>query len=271
MWRCATVVMFVLVGCTPPKVVGPVLAIDEAIEIVEANRRLVTVGLKARGAARGWFTDGRGGHHHFDLEAKLQVLPPDHLRFTLEHIFGGRELEVGMNPDKWWVVVQRPRKRYQETPRGITTVPQSGTVPLRAERLMECVGLGALSADGAAPRVTDESQQLIFLSHASAGPLSVEKEYWLDRFEPRLIRRVLFRDSDGRVTLSSELEDYRVVNDAGLRLPHRLRLRWPMDDAEMTFHVDRWRLDPRLGTDHRAFVSPRDRGESFDHESKTAE
>ena len=271
MWRWMTVAGLVIAGCTPPKVVGRVLTVDEAVGIVETNRRFVTAGLKARGAARGRFTDGRGGRHHFDLEAKLQVVPPHHLRFTLEHVFGGREVEVGMNQDKWWVLVRRPEERYYEGRRGATEVSLGGTVPLRAERLMECAGLGPLSAKGAAPRVTGDCQQLIFLNNASDGRLAVEKEYWLDRYEPRLIRRVLFRDGDGRVTLSSELEDYRVVDDAGLRLPHRLRLRWPADEAEMTFHVARWRLDARLGTEHRAFVSPRDRGERFDHESIAGE
>lgn len=270
-WRCASVVVLVLVGCTPPKVAGPVLPIHQAIGIVEANRRLVTTGLKARGAARGSFLDDHGARHHFDLEAKLQILPPDHLRFTLEHIFAGREVEVGMNSDKWWVLVRRPVERYHEGRRGSTEVSLYGTVPLRAERLMECVGLGDPAAGLAAPRVTDDSQQLIFVRDATDGSLSIQREYWLDRYEPRLVRRVLFRDGDGRVTLSSDLDNYRAVNDAGLQLPHRLRLTWPIGGAELTFHVDRWRIDPRLGTEHRAFVSPWDRGERFDHESITQE
>jgi len=252
--------LLVVAGCTPPKVPGPVLPVDQD------NHRLLTTGLKARANARGRFTDGRNGVHHFNLESTFQIKPPDHLRFTLEHVLGGREVEVGMNADKWWVFVRRPDERYDEGPRGTPVVSLGGTVPIQAEHLMACTGLAALSARLAAPRVTDDRQQLLYIGDDADGRTTVEKEYWLDRYAPRLLRNVVYRDADGRVTLASELDDYRVVSDNGLRLPHRLRLHWPRDDAVMTIHIKRWRLDPDVRADHRAFVSPHDRGERFDHE-----
>lgn len=236
---------------------------SEAIAIVEANRRSMGAGLRARGSARGHFRDSDGVRRHFDLEAKLLVLPPDHLRFVLEHVLGGDELRVGMNNAKWWLWARRPKEQELEGNRLAGGVNVDGSVPLRPEQLMQALGLGALTETEVVQRVTADYQQLIFVA-SQGGRKRIAKEYWLDRYEPRLIRRIVFRDNEGRITLSSELDRYARVGDGGLQLPHRLRLYWPENDAEMVFHISRWREDASLTRDHAAFVAPSDRRTRFD-------
>jgi hypothetical protein len=115
--------------------------------------------------------------------------------------------------------------------------------------------------------VVEDHQQLIYFARRPDGDEYIEKEYWLDRHPPFLIRRIVFRDSDGRVAMSSELDKFRPVGEQGALLPHEIRLSWPLDDAATTFRIARWREMPDMTPQHRAFISPRDRGQRFEHES----
>ncbi len=263
-----------------------------AVARVEANRRLVVAGLKATGSIRLRFVDEDGKRRHFDLQGKLQVVEQTHLRLAMQTILGRDVVEVGMNDAKWWVWMREPEDHYYEGAPGESELMVRGALPLRAEQLMESLGLTELPAVGPAQRVVDEYQQLLFVSTREDGGQVIEKEYWLDRYAPWLIRRIVFRDEEGRVVLSSELDDYRAVGSGGLQLPHSLRLRWPAESpaplrshgvrprthservrprsrlgaegAEMVFQVRRWRELDSLGAGHRAFVSPRDRGVRFE-------
>ena len=251
-------------GCRGPGRVAMFTPMSEAVAIVEANRRSIPTGLRAYGSVRGHFLDAAGVRRHYDLEAKLLVLPPDSLRFVMEHMLAGDELRVGMNDEKWWVWVRRPEARQVEGRRGREGVSVDGNLPVGPEQLMEALGLSVLGATEAAQRVTADYQQLIFMA-AGEGHRTIEKEYWLDRYEPRLIRRILFRDGEGRIALSSELDRYAPVGDGGGALmPHVLRLSWPEKDAEMVFRINRWREDASLTPDHPAFVAPSDREAWFD-------
>jgi len=231
---------------------------SQAIGIVESNRQSIPSGLRARGSARGRFRDGQGVRRHYDLEAKLLIRPPHSLRFVMEHVLAGDELRVGMNEARWWIWVRRPEEQELEGSRGDGGVYVNGNVPVRAEQLMEALGLNALPETGVVQRVTADYQQLVFVA-VTQGRQIIEKEYWLDRCEPRLIRRIVFRDSEGRTTLSSQLDKYARLGNHGPLLPHLLRLRWPEQDAEMVFDIHRWWEDASLTPDHPGFVAPSDR------------
>ena len=78
------------------------------------------------------------------------------------------------------------------------------------------------------------------------GRLLIEKEYWLDRRPPRLIRRVIFRDAEGVVSMTSELSDYRPLPGAGPSLPYSMVAEWPKEGARMEFDVGKWELVPQV-------------------------
>ncbi len=246
-------------GCAEAERVPMFTPMREGLGILEANRRLVTCGLKATGSVWLEFVE-EGKKRRFDLDAKLQMLPPGHMRFVLQSALGADEVEVGMNALKWWVLLQRPESQYFEGHPGAPGIAIAGNVPLRPEQLIESLGLSELPVIGPGQRVVDEYQQLLFLGIAMDNRWVIEKEYWLDRYEPRLIRRILFRDEEGRVSLSADVSDYREVGAKGLLLPFELRFSWPAEEALMVYEIDRWEERASLGLTHRAFASPRDRG-----------
>ncbi len=114
----APAIACIMTGCREPARTAPLFTpMRQAIAIVEANRALIDAGLKARGSVRGHFRDSDGTRRHFDLDARLQVVPPDHMRIVMEHALAGEEFEAGMNREKWWLwVLALLRSVLSETP-----------------------------------------------------------------------------------------------------------------------------------------------------------
>ncbi len=264
-FACAATALLLsaVAGCPPQQTPPSFHTKEQAIRIIDRNRQSLTTGLKARGIARGRFRDDKGNNHAFELIGKLLVAPPNHLRFTMESILGSDEFEVGMNRDKWWTVTHRPGSAYHEGPRGQTRVAES-PIPITPEQLIESIGLNPFQPTTAAQRIVEDHQQLIFFSSDEFGNVIIEKEYWLDRRPRHLIRRILYRDDQGRVVFKSQLDRYRPIRRDGPLLPRLIKLSWPMGGAELTLTVDRWEERENINSSFRGFVSPYDRGVEFD-------
>ncbi|MGB2987451.1 MAG: hypothetical protein WBE26_16425, partial [Phycisphaerae bacterium] len=107
-------------------------------------------------------------------------------------------------------------------------------------------------------RIVDDYQQILFLVYDDQGRVVLEKEYWLDRYWPQLIRRVIFRDADGVVTMQSALDDYKAYSHGGPLLPYTMTADWPESDTQLRFHVRKWTLVETVGPESIQFATPRE-------------
>jgi len=264
--RGVAAVALLCTGCPPPARVPLIRPIDESIAAIEANASRLAVGLKARGSVRGHFRDDRGTGRHYDLSGVLQVYPPESMRWVMKSALGYDELEAGTNAQKWWVLVSRGEAQYREGCMGDEVTWHDSESAVDPRVFVEALGLKAVGLDAGVRRVNDGQQQILMVTPRAEGGV-IRAEYWVDRYEPGLAARVVFRDAAGRETFHSELSDYRPIADAGGYLPYRIRLNWPAQDAALELRVDRWTVEPGLSPGHRAFVSPHDRGGRYPHES----
>jgi len=278
------VLLLATAGCPPPAhpLLDPI-PIDQAVAVVNANTGKIGVCLRAQGSASGHFVADDGRRHPFDLRAVFFVLPPRHFYMTLKHSLGSEELLLGSNDLEYWLHIRRDDDTYRYgTHAAIESADLSAldtagrgqagrpALPLRPDMVIEALGLNGLPDDttgtaGPVQRIDDEHQQLIFLAYTTTGQGVIRKEYWLDRREPRLIRRILFRDGIGRVAMDSRLDEYRPLGSDGPLLPGRVAVEWPLQGGRLDLKVDRWQLRPDRGPDHPAFVAPHHRGETFRH------
>jgi len=84
------------------------------------------------------------------------------------------------------------------------------------------------------------------------------KEYWLDLREPRVVRRVVFRDADGGVEMDSVLDAHVRLAEGGPYLPTSISAEWPRKGASMRFRVRRWSFEPTVRPDGIQFATPRE-------------
>lgn len=242
---------------------------DQAIGLVNANTSRVTTCLKAAGWADGWFTDQAGRRRRFDLpHTSLQVIAPRHLYLSAKSGLLTEELMLGSNAEKYWLHIKRDQDTYRFGTHAALADEPVWAMPLRPDQLIEALGLNGLPQDTTGPdgpvqRIVDEYQQLIFLAYTADGQGLIRKEYWLDRYEPRLIRRIVFRDGMGLVVMRSQLDAYKSMAGDGPLLPHRIRVEWPQEAGTLNLRISGWKTMPTRGPSHPAFVAPHNRGMSY--------
>ena len=253
-----------LIGCCPPperiKRFDPV-PMRQALRVLNENAAAIGGTLRATGSVDGFFTDDGGRKRRFHVDGVLFFLSPNYLRFDLKK-FGDRQVLFGSNEVEYWVYMRDGDSWYcgeHDTP-GL--LPRE--VPIMPGKLVDALGLNPVSIgagdDRLHPpiqRVTESYQQILFLEYDKTGHLVLEKEYWLDRYLPRLVRRVVFRDGDGVVEMESRLDDYRPLESGGPLLPRIMTAGWPQAGAQIRFRIDQWKRFDEIKQDAIQFKIPR--------------
>ena len=233
-------------GCPPPPAIDPFepIPMRQAVRIVNRNAGKITGTLRALGSVDGYFSTEDDGRRNYHADATLFHLGPCYLRFDFKK-FGDRQVLFGCNETDYWFYTKEDDNYYCGHHGAVEDLPAD--IPIRPDRIGEALGLGLFSPEdpcggGARPlqRVVDEYQQILCLIHDERGDLLLEKEYWLDRYPPQLVRRVVFRDADGVVELESRLDRYRSFWPDGPLLPREMVADWPKTQAQMRFTVDKW-------------------------------
>lgn len=208
---------------------GPVLeplSKEDAVRLVNNNIAQINGTLRATGSVDGHFISPESRRRvSYSVEGTLFYLSPYYFRFDLKKL-GDRQVLFGSNDQYYWAYTKEDNAYVCERTGG-----GGADVPLRPDQIIEALGLTPIpgSGTGAEMRVQSEYQQILFGG----------KEYWLDRRAPRLVRKVVFRNGDGTVAMSSDLSDYRPM-PGGPSLPHLVNAEWPQRNARLRFDVGRW-------------------------------
>ncbi len=255
-------------GARPPL---DVIALEQSVSIVNENLGRAGGGLRASGTVTGTYVRASGRTHNLGLGMKgeLSVIPPLHMRFDITEL-GQTQILFGSNTNLYWLYIRPDQDTYRWGHYDdIADVPESD-LPLRPDQLIEAIGLNPLPETatdvelaGLVQRIEPDWQQLLFVPPGSGGEPVLTKEYWLERFDRRLLRQILFRDRMGRVQMRASLDAYRAIRDGGPWLPHRVLVEWPLRRGELDYRILRWREFEELTPDHPAFAAPHERGLKF--------
>ncbi len=234
----------------------------DAIEIVNQNNRGLQKTIKSKGGfARCRFTDQDGSERRFDVDANLIVLCPRNMRLNMS-VLGKSYFVFGSNESRYWV--EQPDAHALTWGRHNRDIePNARDLIIRPELIVEALGISLISSADATPtqRLTDTHQQIIFFDESGR----IAKEFWLSRFEPQLIDRVIFRDPMGQIVMDAKLDKYKNIVTGGPMIPHRFEVQWPATEGYMLLTVGGWKMLPNVSGDHPAFQFPLDRGAQFDH------
>ncbi len=247
-------------GCVSPTRPPPFdpIPMHQAVQIVNRNAAGIGGTLKAGGSVDGRFViDGRTRNYHVD--AVLFYLNPCYVRFEMKKL-GNSQFLLGSNDKGYWYRAEENDPLYCGQHGAPEDLPAG--IPIRPDQIADALGLSPITgANASGPlvqRIVDEYQQVLFLEHDESGHPMIEKEYWLDRYPPQLIRRVVFRDLNGAVEMESRLDDYRPLTPNGPLLPHAMAATWPKEQTEMWFRVAKWTLVERVTPDSRQFATPQE-------------
>lgn len=257
----AGLLLLTTTGCPPGP--GPMrfapISMRQAVRIVNDNTARIGGTLRASGSVDGYFTN-EGRQHRYHVDAVLFYLSPCYLRFDLKK-FGDRQVLFGSNDIDYWCYLKEDDTYYCGRHDAPEELPPD--IPVRPDQIGDALGLGLVTDVDEATghtrmvqRVVDDYQQILFLVHDARERLVLEKEYWLDRYSPQLVRRVVFRDGRGVLEMESRLDEYRPLDAGGPLLPRVMIADWPKSQAHMRFRIDKWTVVDQVKPDSIQFATP---------------
>jgi len=227
-----------------------------SIQLLNTNTSRIGATLRASGPVDGTAAVEGGRSASFHADGVLFFLRPKFLRFDLKK-FGERQFLFGSNADEYWIYSKEDGEFFCGRHDAPGDLPPD--LPLQPDQIADALALNPIELSGDTPlaqRVVDEYQQLLFLRVDAFGNSFIEKEYWIDRYAPRVVRHVIFRDADGVVEMESQLDDYRIQDDGSLYLPHHIEAVWPRAHMSLVFQVNQWRQVPQVQPDGPQFTTP---------------
>jgi len=261
-----------LIGGCPPQRREPVQSIAEPMPIWKAifhfnnNADRIRGTLRATGYVDGYFADNAGKRRTFHVDGVLFFLSPRYLRFDLKKL-GESQVLLGSNEMEYWVYTNDTDEWFCGRHGVPSDLPPD--IPVRPDQLVDALGLNPIEVDreedGLRPpvqRITDAFQQLLFVGKDDVfGSRVLRKELWIDRHPPHVIRRIIFRDHNGHIEMDSRLDDFRPLEPGGPLLPRVMTAEMPKSQAQLEFHIKKWKLFEQITPEAIQFRTPRQCGQ----------
>jgi hypothetical protein len=257
-------------GCPPPNPVTPTPAgatdrsLTAIVQTINSNNAQIDRPLYASPVqVSAKFIDDRGRPHSYILEGGLLVRCPSDFRLDLRHSLSEPVMQVAANADEFWLWIRPEAATYWWGRFANVGKPCMDPMPLRPDELADVLGMRPLptASDGAVgpARIFGERYDRLIYLRKENDAYAVEREYWVEREPPYLIRLILFRDAVGRRGMNAFLDDYRPAWTGGPLVAHKISVYWPqkdgrMEEGRLILSIDRWTEPGRISA--RAFVRP---------------
>jgi len=138
--------------------------------------------------------------------------------------------------------------------------PCSGQIAVMPHQLASALGLGLPSTDeglSGPVRVSGENFDVLQFQRISGKETLIDREYWVERYPPFMVRRIVFRDEYGRDSMQANLDDYRSGWQGGPLVPLRIDVRWPRTDSRLRMEISGVKAMPADKISPKAFTLPK--------------
>lgn len=259
----SAICLLLLAGCAPPaEPVATFMPMARAIDLVNRNSQQIDGRLYGSGRWSARLTFEDGSRKNVDGSFRLHYAAPDRLCFQARGL-GGNYFEAGCNSDDCWFWLQVDQDRMTIGSRqAMADAAHDNSLLIEPASLADVLGAQLLDPEtagmhGARYRVTGDHHQLVYEDVLDDGQTFITKEYWLSRFEPFLIERVIYRNTDGRVSMDAHLDRYKALTDGGPTIARTIEVDWPINECSLKLEFNRLQL--HADVERIEFVRPDER------------
>ncbi len=221
----------------------------EALARVNDNlMRLARQPTQYRGTVGVTFRDEGGKRRSFpNSGATLNFRAPQCLRFSVKGLTG-TVAEFGSNDERYWIWIE-PEIRTLWWGTWAASDGTPSTIPIPPELMLEALLLRPIPTVGVGGRPVlrrDGGRYSLVYWTAGGSSGARMREYVLDPKSGFFPKEIIDRAQDGRILMRAKLSNYRPVGKGGPCTPRRYDVRWPENDARMTFRIRAAEFRPDL-------------------------
>lgn len=272
---CLALTLMMVGGCPPPKDdqiidrTRPIDApdprsLDEIMESIHANAALLNRPLWSSAVhVTADFPDRNGKSHKYNLNGTLLYRKPRELRVDLRPSIGDQVMQIGSNADTFWIWVEPELQMMRWGKHEHAGKPCAGRMSIRPDQLAASLGLQRLTVNepgltGPAPQAAKDYDKLVYMREYADRRFMIEREIYVERVPPFMIRVMRFIDARGQETMRANLSDYKRVWENGPLVPHTMVFDWPQDGGRLTLEAGNLGK-PTGAVNPRAFIMPDER------------
>jgi hypothetical protein len=240
----------------------PARELEEIVESIESNAALLDRALWSNSVeVTARLKDDKGREHVYNLDGNFLFDPPRNLRMDLRPGVGDQVMQIGSNEETYWLWIEPEMgtmwwAKYEHVGRDC-----GEAMSVRPDQLVAALGVGGLpkigeGLIGPALRSGKTHDMLLYLREKPAGGYALNREYWVERRPPHMVKVVLFRDVLGRISMSAYLDGYRPAWDGGPLEAHEISIIWPREGGKLTMSIGRLKGMEVGKVSPRAFLRP---------------
>ncbi len=240
----------------------PPRELEEIVGSIEANAALLDRALWSNSVAvTARLKDSAGREHVYNLDGNFLFEGPRSLRMDLRPGVGDQVMQIGSNEGSYWLWIEPEMGtmwwgKYEHVGRQCSEI-----ISVRPDQLVAALGMGGLPKTdqgliGPALRSGKTLDMLLYLRERPAGGYALNREYWVERRPPYMVKVVLFRDALGRVSMSAYLDWYQAAWEGGPLVAHEVSIIWPIEGGKLTMSIGRMRGMDAGKVSTRAFERP---------------
>jgi len=246
-------VIVALVGCATSRYLTwmplytPPCALSDDVSLAQ------TVAFLNRSVVPAWrstdvrITARQAGMLPVSLSAVLAAREPHNLRLIATNSFGGNEVDLGSNNERFWLWLRRAEPKclltaaYDELPRA----QQRLRVPFQPDWLMATLGVVRLDeSQYSLERPTGKSHLVQLVTHqASLQGESLRKVTTVDTCRGVVLEHRLY-DARGSLIAKAAFADHRKDAMSGAVFPHRIDLEWPETALRLSMQIGHIEVNP---------------------------
>jgi len=206
------------------------------------------------------FPDRKGNSHKYNLNGTLLYRKPRDLRVDLRPSIGDQVMQIGSNAETFWIWVEPELQMMRWGKHEHAGKSCAGRMSIRPDQLASSLGLQRLTVNepglsGPALKAGKDFDILLYMREYEDRKFLLEREIYVERVPPFMIRVMRFIDARGQETMRANLSDYKRVWENGPLVPHTMIFNWPQDGGSLTLEAGNLGK-PTGAVNPRAFVMP---------------
>jgi hypothetical protein len=249
-------------GCPPPDIQPPPppRPTAEVVGNLQRNAARLESGIFGKHlSVNAKVRDEKRRSHSYNLEGTLLYRRPRDLRVDLHPGLGEQVMGIGSNTEEYWIWIEPEVGSMRWGKHAYVGKPCADSSAVMPHQLATSMGLGLPTSDeglSGPTRRSEEKFDVLQYTRQSGPDSIIDREYWVDRYPPFMVRKIIFRDNLGREAMVAVLDEYRADYAQAPLVPHHIEVRWPDNDSRLKMDISSFKSVTADQISPKSFTRP---------------